>query len=290
MTDLANINEIKKLVDRGAHFFVGHSGGKDSCAMYEAIIKMVPGDRIHVVHADLGKIEYTGVKEYIRDNIDGRELLVAQAIHADGSRKDFFSAVRARRASLDAKGKFDAPAFPSSAARFCTSDLKTGPIWKVIKAKAAEVGADIVVNCVGIRAEESKARAKKINTRGTLNANKKNSTLSREAYDWWPIAYWSVEQVWDEILGAGKMPFHVYDLDPVAKVARGNERMSCVFCIFGSRNDLANGYRAKPELFDDYLELERDVRGTMFADGSLADRLEGIEIEINPGTNLAFNF
>ena len=103
------------------------------------------------------------------------------AIHADGSPKDFFSAVRARRASLDAKGRFDAPAFPSSAARFCTSDLKTGPIWKVIRAKAAAVGASIVVNCVGIRAEESNSRAKKIKNRGTLNANKTNTTRSREA-------------------------------------------------------------------------------------------------------------
>ena len=265
MTNLANLDQAKDLAARGAHFYCGHSGGKDSQAMYAALRNFVDADHLHVVHADLGIVEWDGVKDHIRSNIDG-ELLIAKAIHADGSPKDLFSAIRARRESLDAKGRHDAPAFPSSAARFCTSDLKTGPIWKIIRAEAH----DLVVNCVGIRAEESPARAKKITQRGTLNLNAKNSNSVREAYDWWPIADWTIDQVWTEIADAGQEPHVAY--------AEGNERLSCVFCIFGSVNDLRHGAAQRPELVRMYTELEADVRGTMFHKKSLVERIDLVEV------------
>jgi len=262
---VANLDEILGLVDLGAHFFVGHSGGKDSQAMFAILSTIIPADQLHVVHADLGEVEHLNVKDFIRKNIDGHELKVAHAIHADGSKKDFFSAVRARRAKLDADGKFDAPAFPGSGPRFCTSDLKTGPIWKLIRNSS---DAKIVVNCVGIRGQESPARAKKIANRGTLNENKKNSNTIRKAFDWWPIADWSIEQVWAAIEAKGQERHAAYDA--------GNDRLSCVFCIFGSRGDLARGKLARPDLFKKYADLERDVRGTMFNGETLAARINSL--------------
>ncbi len=261
MNQIASLTEVQDLIARGAHFYVGHSGGKDSQAMFAALRNIVPADQLHVVHADLGDIEHDGVKAHILGNIDDKFLHVAQAIHADGSKKDFFSTVRARRASLDAQGKLDAPAFPSSAARFCTSDLKTGPIWKVIRAQ----GQPLVVNCVGIRGEESPARAKRIATRGTLQVNKKNTNSAREAFDFWPIADWTLDQVWAEIADAGQDPHPAY--------AAGNERLSCVFCIFASKGDLQNGAQARPDLFARYLDLETEVRGTLFNGASLAEKV-----------------
>lgn len=271
---LANLEEIRRLIEQGAQFFVGHSGGKDSQAMFAALRKIVPAEQLHVVHADLGTVEHVEVKSHIKNNIGSHELLIAEAIHADGSRKDFFSAVRARRASLDAKGRDDAPAFPSSAARFCTSDLKTGPIWKVIRQHGAH---QIVVNCVGIRGEESPARAKKIAQRGTLKLNSKNTNSRRQAYDWWPIANWLIDEVWQEIEDAGQTRHPVYET--------GNDRLSCVFCIFGSRGDLRNGQAAHPELFRRYEELEREVRGTMFNGETLAQRINSIKSKENDMTN-----
>lgn len=260
MKPVTNVWEVADLIGRGAHFYVGHSGGKDSQAMYAALARSVPSDQLHVVHADLGDIEWDHVKDHIRNNIS-HPLLIAKAIHADGSPKDLFSAIRQRRASLDAKGNHDAPAFPSSAARFCTSDLKTNPIWKVIRAD----GHKLVVNCVGIRAEESASRAKKIDQRGTLNVNAKNTNSVREAYDWWPIADWPIADVWSTIAEAGQRPHPAYD--------HGNDRLSCMFCIFGSRNDLRNAHRANPELYQRYIDLEIEVRTTMFNGESLAERI-----------------
>ena len=261
MNQVANIEEIKTLAARGAHFFAGHSGGKDSQAMYRALTKIVPPGQLHVIHADLGFVEYEGVKDFIKSNIH-HELLIAQAIHKDGSKKDLFSAIRARRLTLDSQGRHDAPAFPSSAARFCTSDLKRDPIWKVIRNSG---DYSIVVNCVGIRADESAARAKKVQNNGTLNVNLKNTNSRREAFDYWPIADWSIDQVWTEIADAGQQPHPMY--------AAGNERLSCVFCILGSTRDLKNGLAKRPELFAAFSELEIEVRTTMFHGQSLADRV-----------------
>ena len=270
---IANQKEILELAAQGAFFYIGHSAGKDSSAMYEAIIRLVPSDQVVVVHADLGEVEHVGVKDFIRNNIDGRDLLIARAIHADGSPKDFFSAVRARRVVLDTptaeypNARRDAPAFPSGQSRFCTSDLKRDPIWKVIKRHASENSVRITINCVGIRAQESAARALKIEEKGTLNINKKNTTKSdkRLAFDWWPIAHWSIDEVWAEIEAAGKKPHPAY--------AAGNERLSCAFCIFGSPNDLRNAAAQRPELLAAFAELEIEVRTTMFSTETLAERI-----------------
>jgi DNA sulfur modification protein DndC len=264
LNDVANARQIQQLLDNGAHFFCGHSGGKDSETMYRLLNDIVPSNRLHVIHADLGDIEWAGVKEYIHSVIK-HPLLIAKAIHADGSPKDLFSAIRQRRETLDATDRHDAPAFPSSAARFCTSDLKTGPIWKVIRQIAKNVNANIVVNCVGIRGDESPARQKKIDQRGTLNVNAKNTTQSRSAYDWWPIANWTTPQVWDFLHANGSAGHPAY--------ADGNDRLSCMFCIFGSTGDLQHAHRANPDLYQRYIDLEIEVRTTMFNGKSLADRV-----------------
>lgn len=268
MIPVANRQRIDQLVAQGAHFYVGHSGGKDSWAQYAALRAIIPADQLHVVHADLGEIEWLGVKDQIRTAIDGRELLVAQAIHADGSPKDFFSAVRQRRATLDRTGRSHLPAVPDRGNRFCTSDLKVTPIWKVIKAHAKTIpGARIIVNCVGIRGAESPARQTKIDKRGTLNVNAKQTGKGTrwEALDWWPIAHWSDAEVW-QLIEDESLPIH-----PAYKA--GNDRLSCVFCIFGSRGDLQRGAAARPELLAKYAELEADVRTTLFNGETLAQRI-----------------
>lgn len=265
---VANLDQLVELLNRGAHVYVGHSGGKDSWAQYAALRRIVPAQRLHVVHADLGEVEWDGIKTMIRSGMSvWHDLMIAQAIHADGTPKTFFSAVRARRETLDRTGRHDAPAFPSSASRYCTSDLKTGPIWKVIRNHATANNIPIVINAVGIRGAESPARASKIEKRGTLMANAKNTNQSREAYDYWPIAHWSDDEVW-QIIGDEHLPVH-------DAYVNGNDRLSCQFCIFGSTGDLRRAAEANPDLLAKYSELERDTRTTMFNGQTLAQRISG---------------
>lgn len=240
--------ELRTLIRQGAIFYVSHSGGKDSQAMYARIRRRVPHDRIVVVHADLGEIEWEGVQDHIRATI-------AHELHVVRAEKTFFDMVRHRAATRP-----DVPSFPDGGRRQCTSDLKRGPIYKFIRRDMNARRALVGVNCMGLRAEESAGRRR----RPPWSLNKTLSTTRRAVYDWLPIHTLTTEQVFGRIRAAGQEPFRAY--------AAGNRRLSCVFCILGCAGDLANGRRQRPELYRRYLELERETGWTMFPGQSLAQR------------------
>ena len=236
------------LVRQGAIFYVSHSGGKDSQCMYATIRRQVPHERIVVVHADLGEVEWHGVQDHIRATI-AHDLNV---VRAD---KTFFDMVRHR-----ARTRPDVPAFPDAGRRQCTSDLKRNPIQKFIRRDMNGRGATLAVSCMGLRAEESESRRRKPvwAENGTLTNSR------RTVYDWLPIHHLKTAQVFAEIRRAGQQPFRAY--------AAGNRRLSCVFCIFGCAGDIANGKRERPELYQEYRSLERETGWTLFPGESLAER------------------
>lgn len=263
--------KVAELVERGAIFYVSHSGGKDSQAMYIAISRFVPADQICVVHADLGDVEWDGVQDHIRDTID-HELNVVRA------NKTFLEMVEHRAATRP-----DVPAWPSSATRQCTSDLKRGPIHKFIRNDMKARGATLAVNCTGIRAEESPARKKK--TPFTLNTSLslKERTLKsgkvvpgREVYEYMPIHHLSIRHILWIVKSAGQELFWAYkDLRAGCEGSEGNTRLSCVFCIMANENDLQHGAKRRPALYQKYLEVEEKTGWTMFNGKSLRERVEG---------------
>ncbi|MGG0718706.1 phosphoadenosine phosphosulfate reductase family protein [Robertmurraya massiliosenegalensis] len=217
---------------------MSHSGGKDSQAMYALLRDYIPSDQIVVVHSDLGEVEWEGVQDHIRMNID-HELNV----------------VRANKTLLEMVEKRGM--WPSAAYRQCTSDLKRGPIFKFIRNDLKARGATIAINCMGLRAQESSARAKKV----PFAYNKQesvNGRVVRHVYNWLPIFYYSTDEVFQTIADAGQKPFWAYVK---------NERLSCVFCIMGCVNDLRHGAEQRPELYKRYVELEKKIGHTMFMKG-----------------------
>ena len=245
-----SVPSADELIEAGAIFYVSHSGGKDSQAMYAKLTDIIPADQIVVVHADLGEVEWEGVKDHIRDNIF-HDLNVVQAP------KTFFDMVRNR-----AQTRPDVPSFPSSAQRQCTSDLKRNPIATFIRRDLKARGSLLGINCMGLRAEESSARAK----RQEWTINKSLSKAGREVWDWNPIHQLTTQQVFEIIAETGQKAFWAY--------AAGNSRLSCVFCIMGCQSDLANGKKHRPELYAKYVELEQETGWTMFANQSLEQRIE----------------
>lgn len=185
----ANITKIHSLIEQNAIFYCSHSGGKDSQAMYALLTAIVPADQLVVVHADLGDVEWTGVQDHIRNTVD-HPVNVVSAVWKDGSEKTLLGMVEHRFLNRP-----DAPSWPSSAARFCTSDLKRDPIAKFIRNDMKQRGASIGINCMGLRAEESSARAKKVD----WNINTRLSNKSRTVYDWLPIHEWLVGDVFGYI-------------------------------------------------------------------------------------------
>ena len=241
------IKQFTDLVDQGVLVVINHSGGKDSQATYNLLKDHVPADQLVVVHADLGRVEWLGTKDHIINTIDGRELHVAKAIYKDGSDKDLLDMVRRR-------GKW-----PSSAQRYCTSDLKRGPCEKVIRRLSAETGRKVIISCFGSRAEESPARAK----RPVWSQNKRQSVAGRSWYEYNPIHDLLIDDVFRVIAEAGQEPHWCY--------ANGNDRMSCVFCIFGSKGDIRRGAQDRPELAQEYIAVERETGHTFRADTSIED-------------------
>lgn len=247
-TTLEHWDKFKAEVDNGALVVVNHSGGKDSQATYAVIRSLVPADQIIVVHADLGdEVEHLGVQDHIRENIN-HDLLVAKAVWKDGSSKTLLNAIERRGM------------WPSSAARYCTSDLKRTPCEKVVRAQHDWVAKPRnVISCFGFRAEESTARSK----RPTWSRVARNCTRAREWFEFSPIHDLTTAEVFEVIRLDGQLPHPIY--------ATGNERLSCVFCVLGSDNDLRNGAKQRPELFDRYVRLEESMEHTFRAKQSLTE-------------------
>lgn len=234
--------EVKDLIEQGAIFYASHSAGKDSQDMYNQLRKVIPQDQLVVVHADLGEVEWPGVQEHIEAN-------VCHPVNVVRAGKTFLQMVEQR-------GKW-----PSSSCRQCTSDLKRDPIMKFIRHDLKARGAHIAVNCTGIRAGESTARSKK----KELTINKRETKAGRIVYDWLPIFDKSTAEVFESIAAAGQEPFWAYEK---------NERLSCMFCIMGSLNDLRHAAEQNPKLYKTYVELEKKIGHTMFHKGGKPVGLE----------------
>lgn len=246
----ANIQQIQDLIARKALFVINHSGGKDSQALLIEMLKIVPREQILVVHASLGRFEWHGALELAQQQAAdaGVPFIVARAIHKDGVAATFRTMVDRRHESRP-----DAPCFPSSEYRQCTSDLKRGPITRETLAYMKANGYSIVVNCEGIRAGESTKR-RKLNPFKKLDEKHALAKADREAYEWLPIFDQSDLDVFCTIRSAGQFPHPAYN---------GNERLSCVFCIMGSDNDILHGSIARPELFAELVSLEQSTGYTM---------------------------
>lgn len=223
-------------IAEGALVVISHSGGKDSQAMMIRLLEAgVPTQQMLVVHASLGRIEWEGAEDHARVQAEaaGVPFLVARA------KRTLFDMVRDRHATRP-----EVPSWPSSAQRQCTSDLKRGPIMREVRRYGDAHGYRVIVNCMGLRAEESPARRR----RPPWRRNDAACNTRREWFDYLPIRDLSTAEVFETIKSAGQRPHHAYE--------SGNERLSCVFCIFGSRNDLRNGAATRPELADEYMRLE----------------------------------
>lgn len=210
---------------------INFSGGKDSSAMLAYLCETYPEAKKHIVMADTGW-EHKDAEAWSRDIVSrfGLELHVVR-----NPNKDFFAMVRKR-------GKF-----PSPAQRQCTSDLKRGPIQTWIRRNVAD---PLVINCMGMRAEESPARAKK----RPLSRDKTMTNSKRTVWNWLPIHDWSEAKV-RTYLAERDIPLHpVYDY---------LNRFSCRVCIYMTSRDLAAVQANDPEAFKMIAELEDEIGFTM---------------------------
>lgn len=263
---LAMPEEVSARLRDGYDLAISISGGKDSDAMTRCLLEMRrqekwPG-RVVLVHADLGRAEHRITPAYVERfaNSTGEELQVIFG-------KDLVDYMKRRMYKMREEKK-DAPFWPSSASRYCTSDTKRSPISKFLRHWSDEATSRVIC-AMGLRAEESPARAKKpvFKARNQVHL----TSGKRSAYDWLPILHFTLEDVWET---------NGYSLDELAALqdhyanwtqqaifdegvfnahpayALRNERLSCALCIFGNQGDLRNGAAQNPTVYREYVDME----------------------------------
>jgi 3'-phosphoadenosine 5'-phosphosulfate sulfotransferase (PAPS reductase)/FAD synthetase len=222
----------------------------------------VSRDRIVVVHCDLGRVEWAGTAELAAEQAAHYGLRF-EIVRRDLG--DLLTQVEQRHASNVSKGKSQAP-WPSSTARWCTSDQKTSQVLKLITRLTDETQARLgsgcqvrILNCLGIRAQESHARAKK----AAFEVEKKATNGKRHVDRWLPIFDWTAAQVWDRIRQSGVRHHEAYDA--------GMDRLSCCFCVLATKRDLTIAAKHNPELAAEYVAVEERVGWRFTNDFSIAD-------------------
>ena len=242
--------ECRETILRGALVAVNSSSGKDSQAMTILLSQIVPREQTIVVHAPLGEVEWQGTIEHIEATLPGGVPLILAPVASGKSLLD----------RVEERGKF-----PGIHQRWCTASHKRGPIERdqsrYMKAHPRFRGR--LVNCLGIRCDESAARAKRVPWR----RNERMSVAGREVFDWLPVFDLSTEDVFRVIREAGQSPHWIY---------RHPSRCSCSFCIFSSPHDLRRAAELRPDLYRRYAQIERSIGHTLSPSGIPLPELTGI--------------
>jgi 3'-phosphoadenosine 5'-phosphosulfate sulfotransferase (PAPS reductase)/FAD synthetase len=159
--------------------------------------------------------------------------------------------------------------WPGHKTRFCTSDHKRSQIYRAMTALVRELGLDRparVLNCIGLRAEESPGRAKAPRFKRDAKASNKTK---RHVDTWLPIQDWTGDEVWARIKRSGVRHHWAYDI--------GMPRLSCVFCIFAPRAALVLAGKHNRELLDECVALEERIGHKFRQDLPLSDVRDAVE-------------
>lgn len=213
-----------------APVYVGVSGGKDSQALayrLQAHLDTIghAGSRA-LIHSDLGRVEWRDsimVCERLAERL-GWELIVVRRAAGDMMDRwlSRWEANVGRYAALSCV-KLIMP-WSSAAQRFCTSELKSSVLARAIRARHP---TGTVISAIGIRREESTARAR-------TPAAKRDERLTRArgiGLAWNPLIHWPRADVLDYIRSCGDVLHAAYRI-------YGSSRVSCAFCVLASQGDL----------------------------------------------------
>lgn len=189
------IHDPLMLLRSGAALVLSVSGGKDSDAMSHHLLELRQqegwtGD-VAMVHADLGRAEWNSTPDYVRGLAERKQvpLHIVRWTHGDQ-----IDRIWQRWEALN----HAACPWPSARMRYCTSDLKAGPISRWIR---QTYPSGNVICAMGLRAAESPTRAKKdvVSVRQDCTA----PTRHRLTLNWLPIHDWSEADVWQCIAAHG---------------------------------------------------------------------------------------
>jgi 3'-phosphoadenosine 5'-phosphosulfate sulfotransferase (PAPS reductase)/FAD synthetase len=285
------------------YIVVSSSAGKDSQVALDVVVRMarLAGvlDRVIVCHADLGRMEWAGTAELVKEQADhyglptvivsregtvsdgrqkwakcgrsGAQSAVGIALYEAGEeRGDILDQCERRGLQLRSQGKL-AAGWNSPASPWCQSDHKIGPIvgyftelargWKKSNPETAKVRPCRILDIQGIRGEESSMRDK----RPVMTTRKSNR--NQHVDTWLPIHAMLETEVWDYIKGGscGTRYHWAYD--------EGMPRLSCCFCMHANYDAMLVSGHHNPELLAEFVRVE-NVLGTRYVQ-DLRDKKTG---------------
>ena len=206
----------------GARVVASVSGGKDSAALSLWLTEQgIEHDR---VFADTGW-EHPDTYEYVRGPLSDKIGVITEVRSPVGGLRDW----------VKKKGMF-----PSRLRRFCTEKLKVLPIKAHLDSYDQPV-----INTVGIRAQESAARAKMARW---------EEWIQLDCDVWRPLIDWSEADVIAIHQRHGLAP------NPLYLRGSGVERVGCWPCIFSRKKEILNVATVTPERIDEIRALEIEVQ------------------------------
>jgi 3'-phosphoadenosine 5'-phosphosulfate sulfotransferase (PAPS reductase)/FAD synthetase len=229
--------EVESMLAANCAVAIGVSGGKDSVACALAVAHHLDaighrGPRL-LIHADLGElIEWADSLrscERLAAHL-GWELVVVRRAAGDMIarwQKRWENNV-ARYANLECV-KLILP-WSTPGMRFCTSELKSGPITSELRRRFKNLP---ILSVTGIRRQESSNRSRMPIYTPSKNLTRKNFVGGT----WNAIIDYRLNDVFTEISAAGLQLHDAY-------TRYGSTRVSCCYCIMSSEADLQAAARA----------------------------------------------
>jgi 3'-phosphoadenosine 5'-phosphosulfate sulfotransferase (PAPS reductase)/FAD synthetase len=232
---------------------VSYSGGKDSQACLLWAVKKFGVKNIQAVFCDTGwesPITYTHIFDTTKNL--GVKLITLKSKKYNGL------------IDLAEKKK----RFPSSQARFCTSELKSIPFIDYVLMQKEHL---LIIQ--GIRSSESHNRSQ-MQKQCTYfkyyfepyNDKMKTHTYRKKDIKQWlskysadvlrPVFDWSSQQVIDFIIENGKQPNDLYK--------QGFKRVGCFPCIMSSQREVYEFLKRYPEKFNEIIEHENRIGSSFF--------------------------
>jgi len=251
---------------------INSSGGKDSIACIWEMNRIIEDQKfnkknVHISHQDLKNAEWKGTTDLViaQAKFFGYQNHVSRYRDKNGNEKTFLDYAEQRGM------------FPSSTARWCTSEFKRGAGARVVTALSKPItkakGKSKVLYCFGFRHDESPAR--KIEKKIHLAIQPRLTTKKRTVVECYPIQDWNAKKVW-QVINKNKLPSHnAYNL--------GMPRLSCVFCIYAPFDALVIAGQNNPKLLDEYIRVERKIKHTFQDKKPIENVRDAIDDGYEPG-------
>ena len=236
--------EIQALKDKinERTLVVSVSGGKDSTATCLHLQEM--GLPYRAIFFDTGW-EHADTYEYLTDYLPSKIGPIEQLSNKREMRTPELEALAKKyetkigRYSPMIRGIIDKGVFPGRIMRYCTRQLKVAPAVKYLRGMDDEP-----INVVGIRAQESRARAK-------MPEWEWSEKMDCEV--WRPLISWTVQDVIEIHQRHNVRPNPLYLGD------HPSERVGCYPCIFARKSEIKGIAARSPERIDLIRDLENDV-------------------------------